>query len=127
MHPSWREALAVKAKRTSGLRSGAAVAAHAIVDAWSLRSWSCRGGAPSGRLTSEVAHRRGCWTGRHCWLRAWRAEERSVAVIRKRLPFALNVLRGALVPTRQGLPVETGWIKGSGHGDLTRPTIRVPP
>lgn len=96
------------------------MATHAIVEAWSLRSWRCRGGAPSGPLTSEGAHRCGCWPRCYCWLRLWRAKERSIAVISKRLPFKLNVLRGALVPARQGLSVEAGWIEGSGHGISTR-------
>ena len=113
-------------RESRGRRSGAAVAAHAIMDAWSLRSRSCRGRAPSGHLTSEGAHHRGSWLRCHCGLRPWRAKECSVALIRKHLPFALNVLRGALVPTGQGLPVETGCIKGSGHGDLTCATTRMP-
>ena len=101
------------------------MATHAIMDAWSLRGRCCLGGAPSGHLTSEGAHRCGSWLRCHCWLRLWRAKECSVSVISKRLPFALNVLRGALVPARQGLSVETDWIKGSGHGISTRDNPRA--
>lgn len=101
------------------------MATHAILDAWSLWGWCCRGGAPSGHRTSEGAHGCGCCLRRYCWLRLWRAKERSVSVISKRLPFALNVLRGALVPARQGPSVETRWIKGSGHGISTRDNPRA--
>jgi len=75
---------------------------------------------------SDGARYRGCrlCCGRRS--RQWRAKERSVAVNCKRLLFALDVRRGAQVPTIQSLSMQAGWIKGSGHDDFTRETACAP-